>query len=216
MGSYKRLSLSERITIEESLNSTLSFSRIAKMLNRSVSSVAWEVKRNRETMSAKAPKVACRDQNACVKTGICKSCVTPGESCVKCRTVLCKTVCSEYLSLASCPKLMSAPWVCNGCKRLKGGYSCTRSGRYIYRAQTADKSARDIRSSSRIGVNMTRERFEYLIGIIYDAVKRGMSPYEITASYSDYLRLSASTIYRWVERGYGGIANIDLERKPRL
>lgn len=42
---------------------------------------------------------------------------------------------------------------------------------------------------------------------------RGLSPYEISALYADVAGVHRSTIYRWVEAGCGGLANLELERK---
>jgi IS30 family transposase len=60
---------------------------------------------------------------------------------------------------------------------------------------------------------MDREDFERVLDIIRSALARGLSPYEISTVYADKVGVSAATLYRWIERGYGGMANIELKRK---
>ena len=61
---------------------------------------------------------------------------------------------------------------------------------------------------------MEPERAKYILSIIKDALRRGLSPYEICVCYEKDLDVHRTTIYRWIERGYGGLTNLDLERKP--
>jgi IS30 family transposase len=49
--------------------------------------------------------------------------------------------------------------------------------------------------------------------VVRPALSRGMSPYEIATSFSEEVGVSQSTLYRWIDKGYGGMANIELERK---
>jgi len=60
---------------------------------------------------------------------------------------------------------------------------------------------------------MDCETFEKVIDAVRPALARGLSPYEIATVYSDKVGVSASTLYRWIDKGYGGMANIALERK---
>jgi IS30 family transposase len=73
--------------------------------------------------------------------------------------------------------------------------------------------SRKRRSEARMGVNMTEERFSYVMTIVRPALSRKLSPYEISKLYAGDIDVSAATLYRWVERGYGGMANIELQRK---
>jgi hypothetical protein len=58
---------------------------------------------------------------------------------------------------------------------------------------------------------MDADAFGAAMGVTHPAVARGMSPYEIAAAYSLTLQVSAPTIYRWAERGYGNMANTELQ-----
>lgn len=208
---YKRLDLNDRKNIEDGLDKTLSFRTIADLIGVSPSSVAAEVRSNKTLLKTKVAKVKCREAQACKKTGICPSCAIPGAVCARCDVVFCQEVCPDHLAIVGCAKTASAPWVCNGCKKRRHG--CNRAGRYVYTADVADRISRNRRSCSRQGINMTPEGFRRVLGVVRPALARKLSPYEIVALYADDLKVSASTLYRWIGRGYGGMADIELERK---
>jgi IS30 family transposase len=60
---------------------------------------------------------------------------------------------------------------------------------------------------------MTKQEFAGVLAVLRSALARNLSPYEIGQLYKNDVPVSPSTIYRWVQRGYGGMANIELERK---
>lgn len=211
MDGYKRLDLDDRRNIEEGLGKGLAFRRIASLIGHSPSAVAAEVKTNRDLLRTKVVKIPCRQARTCKRTDVCATCPHPGTVCARCSDVLCLSVCAEHLALVGCKRTTSAPWVCNGCAKRR--YGCNRPGRYLYRAIVADKMAKERRSASRRGVNMDAASFEGALSVIRPALARNLSPYEIATLYAADIKVSSSTLYRWVERGYGGCANIDLERK---
>jgi IS30 family transposase len=211
MSTSKRLDLHDRKAIQDGLAKGISFAQIGRVINRATSTIASEVKLNRMLMKKQVVSVKCKDQETCKATGICEECKTPGVHCARCKTVHCKEVCTKHLSHTGCAKTTRAPWVCNGCKYRN--YNCKRAGRYVYDAIVADRMARERRSTSRRGINMTAVKFESALGIIRPALARNLSPYEIATLYAGSLGVSESTLYRWVDQGYGGLANIDLERK---
>ena len=67
---------------------------------------------------------------------------------------------------------------------------------------------------SRVGFNTDRKTFEDMIYVIKQDLKRGLSPYQISISHSDFM-MSQSTIYRWVSKGYGEMTNMDLRKKVK-
>jgi IS30 family transposase len=178
MVNYKRLDLDDRRHIENGLDKGLSFSAIAALISRSTSAVANEVKENRTLAKTKVAKTKCRESQTCKKTGICQTCTSPGAVCARCEDVFCHEVCAYHLEIAGCAKTTSAaPWVCNGCRKRR--YGCNRAGRYVYTADVADRIARERRSDSRRGINMSLEEFERVMGIVRPALQRKLSPYEI-------------------------------------
>ena len=109
----------------------------------------------------------------------------------------------------ACPKLLSWPYVCNGC-RLRN-YHCPKRWQAEYRAARAQALADEELSASRRGIDKTREQFERIMGCVKEGLARGLSPEQIVVSYA--LDVSPATIYRWIEEGYAGTGNIELRRK---
>lgn len=114
-----------------------------------------------------------------------------------------------------CPKLLKAPFVCNGCP--KRNHSNCRYPRRSYQAKTAQKEYEDVLVESREGIPLTKEEFYRTEQIISSAVKSGQNVYH--AIQANNLSVSKTTVYRHIECGYYTISKIDLPRaakfKPR-
>lgn len=208
---YKQLTLRERKGIEEGLERGDSFRAIARTIGRSASTVSREVRENRHVRAFKGRKSACRDRNWCRRVGVCAECVREGAYCAGCDARDCRDRCKSYADQVACDALVRAPWVCNGCR--KNRYGCNRANRFVYDAEVAQKASDERRSESRRGIDMPRERAEAALMHIKDGLSRGLSPYEISVLYEDVVGVHRSTIYRWVDAGYGGLTNLELERK---
>lgn len=212
---YKQLSFLERQQIEEGLDAGYSFRRIADLLDRSASSIAREVKQNRIRKRFKAiDRRHCSIRKECTISGLCKDkCPYKGEElCSQCTHRLCTEICERYKSHSGCSTLNCAPWVCNGCRRRR---SCRVHGseQWIYDAKSADIASRTRRCDSRRGIDMEPDKAFENIALIKDGLSRGLSPYEMSVCFKGRLAISQSTIYRWIDHGYGDMANIELERK---
>ena len=114
-----------------------------------------------------------------------------------------------------CPKLLKAPFVCNGCS--KRNHSNCRYPRRIYHAKTAQQEYESVLVESREGIPLTKEEFYKTEQIISSAVKSGQNVYH--AIQANNLSVSKTTVYRHIECGYYTISKIDLPRaakfKPR-
>ena len=114
-----------------------------------------------------------------------------------------------------CPKLLKAPFVCNGCDK-KSRSSCPYARR-LYFAKTAQKAYETLRSESRSGIPLNKESFYETERIISEAVKKGQHIYH--AIKSNDLPVSTATVYRHINKQYYSIGRIDLPRavkfKPR-
>lgn len=114
-----------------------------------------------------------------------------------------------------CPKLLKAPFVCNGCDK-KSKSNCPYARR-LYFAKTAQKSYEELRSESRSGIPLNKESFYETERIISEAVKKGQHIYH--AIKSNNLPVSTATVYRHINKQYYSIGRIDLPRavkfKPR-
>ncbi len=114
-----------------------------------------------------------------------------------------------------CPKLLKAPFVCNGCSK------CSNAGckypRRKYVASIAQKEYEETLVYSREGIPLNKREFYDVEETICDAVNRGQHIYH--AIQANNLAVSKSTVYRHIEKGYYRISKIDLPRavkfKPR-
>lgn len=114
-----------------------------------------------------------------------------------------------------CPKLLKAPFVCNGCPKQYNS-SC-RYRRQKYVARKAQNDYEQLLSEAREGIPLNKESFYETEKIVSDGVKNGQHIYHII--HSRQLPVSQSTVYRHINKGYYTISNIDLPRavkfKPR-
>jgi IS30 family transposase len=134
-----------------------------------------------------------------------------GAFCAGCDARDCRDHCAAHADQVACGVLVRAPWVCSGCR--KSRYGCSRANRYTYDPAVAQKSSDRRRGESRRGIDMDPERAEVALAAIRDAESRGLSPHETSVLYSAEVGVGRSTIYRWAGAGYGGLTNVELERK---
>ena len=179
---YCRLDKRERKAIEHGLDKRASCRSMAGDLGRSPSTVHDEVVRNR--VVTKGPG---RGDNVTSTDG------------------------SQSGGARVCPKLLSWPYCCNGCRFRS--YHCTYKWRCEYLAADAQAFADEDQVEPRRGVDMERERFELAVSLIRSDLARGLSPQQIADCRHGLVGVSKSTIYRWVEEGYGGMSNAELRRK---
>jgi IS30 family transposase len=111
----------------------------------------------------------------------------------------------------ACRRLTRWPWTCNGCRYRR--YHCARRWRCEYSAARAQRLSDALRSDARRGVDMGEAEAGMALATIRSDIARGLSPAQIAQARTDGLGMSASTIYRWVEAGYGGMSNAELRRK---
>ena len=128
----------------------------------------------------------------------------------------CKAHINGFVSSDStCPKLLKAPFVCNGCKN-RANAGC-RLPRRLYVARDAQREYESTLSDSREGIPLTHEEFYKTERIISDAVKAGQHIYQVL--HTAKLPVASSTVYRHINKGYYSISRIDLPRavkfKPR-
>ena len=211
MGTYKQFTLYERSRIEEGLNGNLSMRTIGALLGRQASSISREVKANRSVLKGRGRMTECATKGECRTRGLCTACGHGGRLCQHCPEKDCRGLCEAYIGKTACQRLTAAPWSCNGCNRYR--YGCTRPLRLEYKAVIAEAMSVSRRGEARRGFDMDQAAFEAMMDVVRPAIARGMSPYEIRAAYPEEVTVSVTTLYRWVEAGYGGMANIELERK---
>ena len=115
----------------------------------------------------------------------------------------------------TCPKLLKAPFVCNGCE--KQNHANCIYPRRKYAAKIAQKEYETVLVESREGIPLNKEEFYDNERIISEAVKSGQHIYH--AIQANNLTVSKSTVYRHINQGYYEISPINLPRavkfKPR-
>lgn len=122
-----------------------------------------------------------------------------------------KGECVEEFPQNVCPRLKVWPHVCNGCNQRN--YHCNRPFKCEYQAIFAQCRAEDVSRSSRAGVDMNEDEFLRIIEIVRDDLSRGLSPEQIVMERGHTVRVSVATLYRWIDRRYAGMSNMDLRRK---
>ena len=114
-----------------------------------------------------------------------------------------------------CPKLLKAPFVCNGCEK-KSRSSCPYR-RQLYTAKKAQAEYDIVLVESRTGIPLNKESFYETERIISEAVQNGQHIYHIIQSNN--LPISTATVYRHIQKRYYSITPMDLPRavkfKPR-
>lgn len=116
----------------------------------------------------------------------------------------------EDANICDCSHLDRWPWSCNGCFTFPK--ACGRKKRCEYRAIYAQRISDERASSSRRGLNIRECDFERIAFTIRSDISRGLSPEQICLAHP-HLSLCPSTLYRWIEKGYFGMSNMDLRRK---
>lgn len=211
---YKQLAFLERKRIEEGLDLGCSIRGIAADLGRSPSTVLREIRSNKVLRrNCKKTYIRCSKRFTCEVRALCGArCPYSGEKrCARCEERNCADLCPEQRKEALCPKIEGAPGVCNGCRHRSG--KCRTKEQWVYLAGPADEAVRERRSRERRGIDMDQESAIVALERIREGILRGMSPYEIAQAYEGEIDVSRSTIYRWVDKGYGQLASIELERK---
>lgn len=111
-----------------------------------------------------------------------------------------------------CPKLLKAPFVCNGCPK-KSHCNC-KYPRRVYHAKSAQEEYERVLVESREGIPLNKEEFYRTEEIISSAVKSGQHVYH--AIQTNNLSVSKTTVYRHIEQGYYTISKVDLPRAAKF
>ena len=112
----------------------------------------------------------------------------------------------------TCPKLLKAPFVCNGCEK-KSRSSCPYK-RQVYIARKAQAEYDTVLVESRTGIALNKESFYETERIISNAVRNGQHVYHIIKAND--LPVSTSTVYRHIKKKYYSISPIDLPRAVKF
>ena len=195
----KHLTLDQRITIQVELERNTPIKAIARMIGKAPRTVAREIKQRRETRDAKQYG---RTNNRCVRRDRCTDWARcPGDD-----------RCPRFEE-ERCPKVLGAPFVCNGCPKLR---SCALTHR-LYNARRSDADYRTTLRERREGANIGKEELEWLDGIVSPGVLKGQSIHHAVWQQRERLPVCERTIYRYFRLGDMFTARRgDLRRACRL
>jgi IS30 family transposase len=207
----KFMTIEERKIIENSINSNISYSKIADKLNRSTSTISREIKKNSISINKMA---LFRNFNNCVNRFSCRykskrgfiKCVDGHKS-----NSLSTNVC-PYFEEEICTKRFKYPYVCNGCNKLN---KCTLK-KTIYSAAKAHEIATNRISESRQGITLTPKELVEIDQILIDLIKnKKQSPAVIVANNPDSFNISSRTVYNYIDKQILTVKNIDLPKKVK-
>lgn len=215
MARNKHLTDSERLDIEHSLKQGASIKKIATTIGKHHSTIAREIVA-RSVVSHKGAygRVTnrCVSRRSCLRRQLCEDKPDCTKRCSACH--LCNSECPDFVEQV-CPKLSTAPYVCNGCKDER---ECVLRKRY-YLHNLAQKNYREILVGSREGANITEDELLALDALVSPLVKSGQSIHHVLTNNPDLFRVHEKTVYRYVAGGLLRAKNGDMPRvcmlKPR-
>ena len=106
-----------------------------------------------------------------------------------------------------CPQLISAPFVCNGCKKRR--VRCAFQKQYYF-AKNAYQEYQTLLKEAREGIPLNKESFYEMDRIITAGIKQGQHLYHILKTND--LDVSTATVYRHLHKGYLSASKMDFPR----
>lgn len=213
-GNQKHLTLNDRIYIENELSKGATFKDIAAFLCKDPTTISKRLNHDAfltgttkelSTMPKTFVYTAITVKNKCLwKIMLC------GIKCTSCPT--CNQTCKDF-EKERCCRLDKAPYVCNGCP-MKINH-CTIAHKYRYDARFADRKYRELLSSSRAGINMTRHQLHQKDQIVTPLIAQGQSPYQILINHPE-LDMSVRSMYTYIDKGLFTARNVDLKRQAKF
>lgn len=216
MKAHKKLTLNDRVFIQTSLDSNMSFTNIAKHLNVSVSTISREVKGHiviKDTYGFGGSKNRCINRMSCEKSSLCRGCkvTCATKRCRLCKKVLCNTVCKDFIE-DTCSVLTNPPYVCNGCSAKQ---RCSLKKKY-YNAVDAHNAALSLRKESRSGFNLTEEELKEIDTLLSDRIKLGQSIHHIFSTSKDDMPICERQAYILINQGMLSARPLDMPRVVRM
>lgn len=189
----KHLSLDDRKKIEEGIENGLRKFQIAKLINKSPSTITKEIKKNRKLK----PRNLYNTTDKCIYLKDCKVCISR---------------CKDYEE-QPCFRRDRFVGACNNCPDIK---KC-KLDKYFYKAKIANENYLYTLKDSREGVNLTYPELNNIAHIIVPLIEQGQSIYQILENHKE-IKLCSKTLYTYIEMGLfkdWGIINLSLKRKVK-
>ena len=189
----KHLSLDDRKKIEEGIEKGLRKFEIAKLVNKSPSTITKEIKKNRKLK----PRNIYNSPDKCIHLKDCKVCISR---------------CKDYEE-EPCYRRDRFVGACNNCPNIR---KC-KLDKYFYTAKVANQNYQYTLKDAREGVNLNTSELRNLAHILAPLIEQGQSIYQILESHPEITQC-AKTIYTYIEMGLfrdWGITNLSLKRKVK-
>ena len=106
-----------------------------------------------------------------------------------------------------CPQLITAPFVCNGCKKRR--VRCPFQKQYYY-AKNAHQEYQTLLKEAREGIPLNKDSFYEIDRVITAGIKQGQHLYHIMKTND--LGVSTATVYRHLHKGYLSASKMDFPR----
>ena len=205
---FNHLTATEREMIKEGLDTGLTFTDIARSIHKDRRTVSREVYNHRiEHITNDSFRKKCKHLRECDVKGLCKN-IRCDRLCKRCNK--CTAICDMY-ELDICDRLLSPPYICNGCSIRS---TCHKPVKYKYFASEAQKQYENILSSSREGINLSEEEFNRINELLSELmIEKDQHLYHIYKNHKDEIPVSIRTLYTYIEKEYFECRNIDLPRK---
>ncbi len=217
MKQYKHLTFQERIRIEELLEKKISINMIAKDIEKSRSTIAREIQRNRYKVSEPSYRIhPCIYMKSCERMHVCGD-----ESCRRyCKTCLdvCNTnTCKDYLP-KQCRFIENAPFVCNGCENfnITMGENACRYIKFKYQAKRAQLLYEENLTESRSGISFSPSEVAEIDNLVSPLLLNGQSISTVFFNHQKELPCCERTLYNLVDGCYLTARNIDMPRKIKF
>ena len=199
-----------RGSIESGLAQGDSLRKIAKAIERDLSTVAREIRKHtyESFKYCYGRKNQCEHRTTCSRTLICATCPAAGARCAACSLYNCNRKCPEVRYIDCSDRLLRAGQVCNGCPKEK---NCHKR-KLFYIAGHAQEDRMRVLSESRQGAAIEPKELETLDELVSPKIKDGQSVHHICVTNADQLMFNERTIQRYVNYGILSAKRGDLKR----
>ena len=203
------MSPADRATFEAGLRMGKSLKQMGRLLDRSTSTLARELKKHTylSTKGLYGRGNQCVHRQTCQIRGICKDMKECRIKCSLCELRRCTQFCGkcEFIDARSAA---SARAVCNGCPDEKGCHL----RKFFYIASRAHEDYRRVLSGSRQGADIDDGELSYLDGIISPKIKDGQSMHHIFTSQPAAFTRNERTLSRYLHHGMFTAKRGDMKR----
>lgn len=170
------LTLEQRRTIQDGIESGLSKVEIAKMLSKDPSTIGKEIKKHRKLK----PRNVFNIDTLCIHLKECRRCTK------KC----------ERYEEPKCSRRDRSPGACNKCSKV----SKCHLDKYFYNASDAEKDYKYTLVDSRQGINLNTTEMKQIADIIVPLLEQGQSINQILSSHKE-IKQCNKTLYNYIEMG---------------